>query len=68
MNSIKSGQLYHSSETRECFINGHKPKYIDSGDNIEIYMNQIYLTGRNNRIIKINSKLTDLNLLEMVIL
>ena len=53
MNLIKSGQLYHSSETRECFINGHKQKYIDSGDNIEIYMNQIYLTGRNNRIIKI---------------
>lgn len=60
--------MFHSSKTRTCFINGQKEDFIDSGDLIELNNKDIYIIGRNNRSIKINGKLTDLYLLENVIL
>lgn len=65
-NNIKS-TLFHSSQTRKCLINGKQQNYVDSGDMVEVYKNNIYLNGRNNRTVKINAKLTDLFLLESVI-
>ena len=65
-NNQYKGTLFHSSQSRICFVNGKNQKYIESGDNIEISENKIYLNGRNNRTVKINSKLTDMFLLEMV--
>ena len=61
------GALFHSSQSRICFINGQIQKFIESGDNIKISNSQIYLNGRTNRTVKINAKLTDLFLLELVL-
>ncbi len=63
------GELLHSSKTRVCFINGEKKTYISSGDWAFIFENNIYVKGRiMDSSVKINGKLTDLMLLEMVLL
>ena len=61
-----SGYLLHSSETRRCYTNGELNKFVNSEDQVYLLDNRLYLKGRNNRSVKINAKLVDLNLLERV--
>jgi acyl-CoA synthetase len=60
------GVLYHSSETRICYINGQKVDFINSGDYATVGKKKVYLNGRVDDQIKINGKLTSLRLLENV--
>jgi hypothetical protein len=64
--AIIEGHLVHSSTTRICFVNGIQNGLISSGDNAVLVNNKLYLKGRNDRIVKINAKLLDLNNLENV--
>lgn len=66
LNRRIDGLLLHSSETRKCLINGQSKKFIDSGDKAVVFGRKVYLHGRDDRVVKINGKLTDLNLLEQV--
>ena len=47
-------------------INGEVKEYAESGDRAFVSDGKVYLKGRDDRVVKINGKLTDLNLLEQV--
>lgn len=61
------GVLLHSSESRKCIVNGESQKFANSSDRALVLGEKIFLKGRDNRSVKINGKLTNLNLLEDVI-
>jgi hypothetical protein len=56
----------HSSETRKCLVNGRALKYVESGDLALLFNGKIYLKGRDSRVVKINGKQVNLNLLDEV--
>ena len=60
------GRLYLGSETRKCLLNNEIKSYIDTGDEVCYYNNKLYYKGRMNKIIKINGKLLNINLLQKV--
>jgi hypothetical protein len=73
---IEEGELYLISNKRGCYVNNEFKTIINTNDIVNINVNtntnnsnnyNIYLIGRKNRLIKINAKLTNLNLLEKVI-
>lgn len=59
-------ELFHSSKSRKCYIDGCKNEFVSSGDLVIFKNNQTYLKGRNDRRVKINSKMIDLDLIESV--
>lgn len=61
------GLLLHSSDTRKCLINDEVREYAESGDRALVKAGKVYVKGRDDRLVKINAKLTDLNALEQVI-
>ena len=64
---VYEGVLFHSSQTRICQVNGSKLEYSNSGDLIKIKNKKIFIQGRVDNCVKLNGKLVDLTLLEMVI-
>lgn len=58
--------MIHSSDTRTCYVNNIKNNLNPSGDKAIFKNNKLYLKGRIDRTVKINSKLVDLNNLEAV--
>jgi hypothetical protein len=62
------GQLVLQSSIRSCYINDEQPanEFVDTRDNIIFYCGKIYYRGRDDRKVKINGKITDLNYLEQV--
>lgn len=59
-------ELFHSSKKRDCYINGIKNEILLSGDVVMLKNNRTYLKGRNDRRVKINSQMIDLDLIESV--
>ncbi len=64
---VHEGVLFHSSQTRICHVNGSKLEYSNSGDLVKIKNKKIFIQGRVDNCVKLNGKLVDLTLLEMVI-
>ena len=64
---IYEGVLFHSSQTRICHVDGSKSDYSNSGDLVKIKNKQIFIQGRADDCVKLNGKLVNLSLLEMVI-
>lgn len=62
------GQLVLQSSKRVCYINDeiNPNEFVETRDNISYYCGRIYYRGRDDRKLKINGKITDLNYLEQV--
>ena len=60
------GQLFHSSDVRQCSIDGEKLNFVESGDFVVLKNKRVYVKGRTNRLVKINGKMVNLVLLESV--
>ena len=65
-NEEATGELWHFSECRACLTNDKASNYKNSHDLVKLADGKIYFMGRNDRVVKINGKLTDLSLIEKV--